>query len=76
MHARQRGSETRRRAGPADLAAVRAIKRALAIPVLTNGNVRRAADVAAALVRTRADGAMVAEPLLRYPALLSAQAEM
>ena len=75
VHARQRGSETRRRAGPADLSAVRAIKRALAIPVVTNGNVRRAADVAAALLRTRADGAMVAEPLLRYPALLSAQAE-
>ena len=75
VHARQRGSETRRRAGAADLSAVRAIKHALAIPVVTNGNVRRAADVAAALHRTCADGAMVAEPLLRYPALLSAAAE-
>ena len=37
--------------------------------------VRKATDVAAALRRTRADGAMVAEPLLRYPALLSAAAE-
>ena len=132
VHARQRGSETRRRAGAADLSAVRAIKHALSIPVVTNGNVRnakpphpatprtqaaapsslaatprnpaattgvqaattdvqagttdvqaatlctqvrKATDVAAALRRTRADGAMVAEPLLRYPALLSAAAE-
>lgn len=70
VHARQRGSATRRRAGPADLSAVRAIKHALRIPVLTNGNVRRASDIEAALRRTRADGAMVAEPLLRNPAIL------
>lgn len=70
VHARQRGSATRRRAGPADLSAVRAIKHALHIPVLTNGNVRRASDIEVALRRTRADGAMVAEPLLRNPAIL------
>ena len=75
VHARPRGSETRRRAGAADLSAVRAIKRALKIAVVTNGNVRRASDVAAALRRTRADGAMVAEPLLRFPALLHGAAE-
>jgi len=70
VHGRQRGSATRRRAGPADLSAVRAIKHALRIPVLTNGNVRRASDIEAALRRTRADGAMVAEPLLRNPSIL------
>ena len=70
VHGRQRGSPTRRRSGPADLRAIKAIKRALHIPVLTNGNVRCAGDIAVALERTRADGAMVGEALLRDPAVL------
>uniref|UniRef100_A0A7S4BXB4 tRNA-dihydrouridine(16/17) synthase [NAD(P)(+)] n=1 Tax=Chrysotila carterae TaxID=13221 RepID=A0A7S4BXB4_CHRCT len=74
VHGRQRGSVSRRRSGPADLRAVGALKRALAIPVLSNGNVRRAACVRHALVRTQADGVMVAEALLRYPALFAPDA--
>ena len=53
---------------------VHAIKRALQIPVLTNGNVRCASDIGASLQRTRADGAMVAEALLRYPGVMAPEA--
>ena len=72
VHARERGSEKRRRQGPADLHAVAALKRALTIPVLTNGNVRRPSCVTRNLRETGADGAMVAEALLRLPSLFSA----
>lgn len=72
VHARERGSEKRRRQGPADLHAVAALKRALTIPVLTNGNVRRPSCVTRNLRETGADGAMVAEALLRLPSIFSA----
>ena len=73
IHGRGRGTPGKRRAGAADLSAVAAIVAALpATPVLTNGNVRRPSDVAAALRRTGAAGAMVGEELLIYPALFAA----
>jgi len=71
VHARYRGSATRRRDGPAHLQHVCAIRMALggAVPVLANGNVRGAADVAANLAMTGADGIMSAEGLLDDPGL-------
>ena len=69
LHARVRGSPERRRDGAADLTVVCALKAALRIPVLSNGNVRCRGDVAANLAFTGADGVMSAEQLLRDPAL-------
>jgi len=72
VHARFRGSATRRRDGPADLEAVRLIKQAVGdLPVLTNGNVACAADVVVALRLTGADGCMSAEGALDDPALFA-----
>ena len=45
VHGRGAGTPTERRTGAADLEAVAAIKKALRIPVLANGNVRTAADI-------------------------------
>jgi hypothetical protein len=48
VHARQRGSATRRREGPAQLDQLRSIVQAMPsdfIPILSNGNVRCASDV-------------------------------
>lgn len=73
VHGRTRGTPGKRRAGAANLDAVRAVVSALpGVPVLTNGNVRRPSDVASALERTGAAGAMVGEELLVLPALLRA----
>mmetsp|Transcript_15347 Transcript_15347/g.35334 ORF Transcript_15347/g.35334 Transcript_15347/m.35334 type:complete len:428 (-) Transcript_15347:1147-2430(-) len=70
VHARYRGSATRRRDGPAHLEQVAAIKQALGeLPVLSNGNVREAADVLDSLSFTAADGVMSAEGALDHPAL-------
>lgn len=55
--------------GPADWSIVRAVKQALRIPVLCNGNVRCWADVERALEVTGCDGVLSAERLLAYPAL-------
>jgi len=71
VHGRQRGTENRKRSGPADLDAVRAVKAALRIPVLTNGNVSSFADALEALRVTSADGVMSAEEILRDPALFA-----
>jgi tRNA-dihydrouridine synthase len=73
VHGRTRGSVRRRRAGAADLQAIRAVVAAVGhrIPVLTNGNVRRGADVVANIQATGCDGAMVGEALLAYPALFA-----
>lgn len=72
VHARYRGSPTRRRDGPADLDAVKTIKAALPdMPVLSNGNVRDAKDLLAALATTGADGVMSAEGALDDPALFA-----
>ena len=74
VHARQRCApeQRMRRSGPAQLEAVRAIKDALQIPVVSNGNVSTrlsAADLLSNLQATRADGLMLGEPLLSSPAL-------
>ncbi|KAG8460590.1 hypothetical protein KFE25_011365 [Diacronema lutheri] len=53
----------------ADWAAIAAVKRALAIPLLANGGIYTRADVVACLRATGADGVMAAEGLLEDPAL-------
>lgn len=60
-----------RRHGPADLEAIKQVKEALRIPVLSNGNVSSYSDALAALGTTRCDGVMSAEELLRDPALFA-----
>lgn len=69
VHGRFRGDEKHRRSGAADLHAIRAIKAALSIPVLSNGNVSSYGDAIEALRVTGADGVMAAEEILRDPAL-------
>ena len=75
VHGRYRGSATRRRDGPAHLeqvaAVVAEVKRAAGeqMPVLSNGNVRSAADLLSALAATGADGVMSAEGALDDPAI-------
>ena len=64
VHGRLRGDPMHRRKGPADLSQVRAVKAALRIPVLTNGNVRSADELLASLRETGADGVMSAEAAL------------
>ena len=76
VHARYRGSATRRRDGPAMLEQVAAIKEAdLGVPILANGNVRAAADVTASLKLTGADGVMSAEGMLDEPSLFFGAAD-
>ncbi|KAF8065442.1 HAP2 [Scenedesmus sp. PABB004] len=55
----------------ADWAAIAAVRAALAIPVLANGDVRCRADADALLAATGAEGVLSAEPLLMDPALFS-----
>ena len=69
VHGRRRGNEKHRRSGPADLEAIAAVKDALRIPVLTNGNVSSFDDALESLRITRCDGVMSAEQVLRDPAL-------
>ena len=74
VHARYRGSATRRRDGPAHLDQVRIIKQALgdnSAALLTNGNVRNGAELVEALEVTGADGVMCAEGILDDPALFA-----
>jgi tRNA-dihydrouridine synthase 1 len=59
------------RQGYEDLYKVRAVREALDIPVVANGNVRSFEDVASNLQRTGAVGIMSAEGILRNPALFS-----
>lgn len=53
----------------ADWDSIRAVKAALRIPVLANGDVRCLADARRLLEHTGADGVMSASPLLNDPAL-------
>lgn len=53
----------------ADWDQIRAVKQALSIPVLANGNVRNLADADACMAYTGCDGVMSAESLLVDPAL-------
>lgn len=55
----------------ADWAAIKAVKDALRVPVLANGDVRSLDDVDACLAATGADGVLSAIPLLEDPALFS-----
>mmetsp|Transcript_10926 Transcript_10926/g.27519 ORF Transcript_10926/g.27519 Transcript_10926/m.27519 type:complete len:542 (-) Transcript_10926:63-1688(-) len=69
VHARYRGTATRRRDGPAHLEQVAAIKKVVKVPVLSNGNVRTWEDVMNNLETTGADGVMSAEGMLDDPCL-------
>ncbi|GBF92704.1 tRNA-dihydrouridine(16 17) synthase [NAD(P)(+)]-like [Raphidocelis subcapitata] len=53
----------------ADWAAMAAVRAAVRVPVLVNGDVRCLADAERLIEATRADGVMSADPLLHYPAL-------
>lgn len=55
----------------ADWDAIRAVKQALSIPVLGNGNIRTLADAHQLMEYTGVDGVMSAEALLEDPALFS-----
>eukprot|EP00736_Rhodelphis_marinus_P003808 Rmarinus@m.702 len=57
--------------GVADLTQVKAVKEALSIPVLSNGNIRNLDEAKHALALTGADGVLSAEGLLDNPALFS-----
>ena len=63
------GTERRRRSGAADLHAIKCVKEAVSIPVLSNGNVKVYDDVLKHLKFTGADGVMVGEAVLGNPAL-------
>lgn len=69
VHGRQLCSAKHRRTGAADLSSVCAVRKALSIPVLSNGNVKCAADIHTNLSKSKCEGVMVAEQLLRDPAL-------
>jgi tRNA-dihydrouridine synthase 1 len=64
VHGRYRGSPLRRRDGAAHLEQVALIKQRLSIPVVTNGNVRSAAELVDSLRATGADGVMSAEGVI------------
>jgi hypothetical protein len=78
VHGRTRGFVEERRKGPADLAQVKAIVRAMAQPasgtsggllVWSNGNVRCERDVSDNITFTGASGCMIGEALLNDPTL-------
>ncbi|KAH9925861.1 FMN-linked oxidoreductase [Epithele typhae] len=70
LHARQ-VSARRRRQGAADLAYVGALRSAVHVPVVSNGNVRTWEDIGRNLEETKADGVMVGEELLANPCLFA-----
>lgn len=74
VHGRMRGREDRRRDGSADLDAIATIVQLVkpfGIPVITNGNVRQYKDVIDNLRQTQASGIMIAEQILRDPAIFA-----
>lgn len=73
VHGRRR--EQRHHEGPADWDAVKAVKAALSIPVISNGSVRRKAEADACLAYTGCDAVMSATALLANPHLFSSAQE-
>eukprot|EP00041_Stephanoeca_diplocostata_P038802 m.1556443 g.1556443 ORF g.1556443 m.1556443 type:complete len:770 (+) comp25272_c2_seq20:256-2565(+) len=76
IHARYRGTATRRRDGPAHLDQLTQVVKALRssnvqIPILANGNVRCAQDVVDNLQSTDTQGIMSAEGILDDPAIFA-----
>lgn len=71
VHGRTR-EQKGRTAGPADWEVIRAVKAALTIPVLANGNVHHRGDADACIAATGADGVLSAVWLLENPALFEA----
>ena len=69
VHGRQR--HAKQHEGAADWAAVRAVKAALRIPVMSNGNVRCKVDAERCLTETGVDAVMSACGLLSNPRLFS-----
>eukprot|EP00966_Prymnesium_polylepis_P014720 340295-Prymnesium_polylepis.1 len=69
VHGRLR--EQRHHEGCADWAAIAAVKKALSIPVIANGNVRTKADADACLLATGVDAVMSATALLANPRLFA-----
>lgn len=55
----------------ADWDGIAAVRAAVQIPVLANGDVQCMADAQRLMAHTKADGVMSAEPLLSDPALFS-----
>ncbi|KAI8471105.1 MAG: dihydrouridine synthase-domain-containing protein [Monoraphidium minutum] len=56
--------------------AIRAVRAAVRIPVIANGDVRCLDDARRLMAHTGADGVMSAEPLLYYPALFDPQLQV
>ena len=67
VHGRLR--EARQHEGPADWSVIAAVKAALRIPVISNGNVRKKADADRCIAETGVDAVMSANGLLHNPRL-------
>jgi nifR3 family TIM-barrel protein len=76
IHGRQRGGQRHGRRGPADLSQIAAVKRALSIPVVANGNITWPRDALENLELTQADGVMSAEGILANPVLFQEAREL